>query len=623
MLYEFADYTLDTQRYELRHTGVLSGIEPQVFDILAYLLAHRDRVVTRQELLEHVWPARFVSETTLDHRLMQARQVIGDNGQRQRFIKTIRGRGYRFVAAVQERAETPGLEAPEMAPASGTPLWRCERIGQEEAGPPPAVMGTAFPVRAPAPAVAAPLALPAMEGERKQVTVLCCTLADARARAARLGAAVMSGLVQRLGALAEPALAQFEGTIIHYGDNGFLALFGAPVAHEDHAWRAVLAASTLHQRLAAADAMHGLPPGESLVVCIGLHTGPVVIGSRGEASLRLDTAEEGTTAVATALSTLAEPGTILLSAVTQRLVQEEVQVESYGAITLDGSSAPVPVYAIHDIVRQRAGVPGRGGRVLSRFVGRQRELALLHERLAYAASGHGQVIGIAGEPGIGKSRLLNEFRQSLRGMALTYYAAHCFPYATATPYLPVRDLLRQMCGLADTDRLAAITAKISWALQEAGLDPETGTPVLLQLLDIPGAAERLASLSPAGPPGADLYAPVADVPALQSTTPVDPDCGEFALDRHHLGDLADGGGGTPDRCSHLASGDLSARVSAALARVLHGDAHDPPPSAVGGESDHGALGRTDLAAPRAASTRAPGKSGGESLLSGGVGLVCC
>jgi len=120
----------------------------------------------------------------------------------------------------------------------------------------------------------------------------------------------------------------------------------------------------------------------------------------------------------------------------------------------------------------------------------------LHERLAYAASGHGQVIGIAGEPGIGKSRLLNEFRQSLRGMALTYYAAHCFPYATATPYLPVRDLLRQMCGLADTDRLAAITAKISWALQEAGLDPETGTPVLLQLLDVPGAAERLAALSP-------------------------------------------------------------------------------------------------------------------------------
>jgi len=102
---------------------------------------------------------------------------------------------------------------------------------------------------------------------------------------------------------------------------------------------------------------------------MGLHTGPVVIGSREEGSLRLDITGESTTAVATALSTLAAPGAILLSAATQRLVQEEVQVESYGAITIDGSAVPVPVYAIRDIVRQRTGVPGRGGRVLSRFVG--------------------------------------------------------------------------------------------------------------------------------------------------------------------------------------------------------------------------------------------------------------
>src|SRR5262249_1837291 len=149
---------------------------------------------------------------------------------------------------------------------------------------------------------------------------------------------------------------------------------------------------------------------------------------------------EDTTKVAMALSTLAAPGAILLSAATQRLVQEEVQVESYGAIAIDGSAAPVPVFAIHDIVRQRAGVHGRGGRVLSRFVGRQRELALLHERLAHVADRHGQMIGIAGEPGIGKSRLLNEFRQSLRGKEVTYATVHCFSYATATPYLLVRDL---------------------------------------------------------------------------------------------------------------------------------------------------------------------------------------
>src|SRR5262249_32594523 len=105
------DYTLDTQLYELRHAGALCPLEPQVFAILCYLIAHRERVVTRQELLEHVWPERFISETTLDHRVMQARQAIGDSGQTQRCIHTLRGRGYRFVGTVEERtvASVPSL----------------------------------------------------------------------------------------------------------------------------------------------------------------------------------------------------------------------------------------------------------------------------------------------------------------------------------------------------------------------------------------------------------------------------------------------------------------------------------------------------------------------------------
>src|SRR5262247_2720250 len=102
MLYLFDDYALDTQLYELRHAGVPCPLEPQVLAILLYLLQHRDRLITRQELLEHVWPERFISETTLDHRVMQVRQAIGDSGQTQRRIQTLRGRGYRFVGVVEE-----------------------------------------------------------------------------------------------------------------------------------------------------------------------------------------------------------------------------------------------------------------------------------------------------------------------------------------------------------------------------------------------------------------------------------------------------------------------------------------------------------------------------------------
>jgi DNA-binding winged helix-turn-helix (wHTH) protein/tetratricopeptide (TPR) repeat protein len=111
MLYLFDDYILDTQLYELRHAGAPCPLEPQVFAVLHYLIQHRDRVVTRQELLEHVWPERFISEATLDHRVMEVRQAIGDSGQTQRRMHTLRGRGYRFVGTVEEctAASTPSL----------------------------------------------------------------------------------------------------------------------------------------------------------------------------------------------------------------------------------------------------------------------------------------------------------------------------------------------------------------------------------------------------------------------------------------------------------------------------------------------------------------------------------
>jgi DNA-binding winged helix-turn-helix (wHTH) protein len=106
--------------YERRHAGALCPLEPQVFAILCYLIAHRERVVTRRELLEHVWPERFISETTLDHRVMQARQAIGDSGQTQRRIHTLRGRSYRFVGTVGERTV-----------ASATPSWRSCTSGMQ------------------------------------------------------------------------------------------------------------------------------------------------------------------------------------------------------------------------------------------------------------------------------------------------------------------------------------------------------------------------------------------------------------------------------------------------------------------------------------------------------------
>ena len=139
----------------------------------------------------------------------------------------------------------------------------------------------------------------------------------------------------------------------------------------------------------------------------------------------------------------------------------------------------MPVYQVRGLTRRRSGVLGRGGRALSRFVGRERELAMLHERLRHATQGQGQVIGIAGEPGMGKSRLLYEFRQSLRERPVTYCEGHCLAYGRATPYLPVRDLLRQLCGITEAEarRRSRRTSTPTW--HAVGMAPADEAPYLL------------------------------------------------------------------------------------------------------------------------------------------------
>jgi DNA-binding winged helix-turn-helix (wHTH) protein len=138
VLYAFDDYQLDTQRYELRHGGALCALERQGFNVLVYLVQHRDRVVTKDELMEQLWPNQSVSESTLTQRLRAARRALGDSGRDQRLIKTVHGRGYRFIAAVEEHIagkaasstqETPVVEG--KAPAPSCP--KCQYANLPEA----------------------------------------------------------------------------------------------------------------------------------------------------------------------------------------------------------------------------------------------------------------------------------------------------------------------------------------------------------------------------------------------------------------------------------------------------------------------------------------------------------
>ena len=272
-----------------------------------------------------------------------------------------------------------------------------------------------------------------------------------------------------------------------------LALFGAPVAQEDHAWRALSAAWGLHQRLAADPSRD--PEEARLTVCLGLHTGLMVVGGIGEA-------QEPAAVVGDLLLTVealqehAAPGRLLCSAATARLLQRDVRLEEVAPVPVLGQPHPVRTYQVVGLRTQDgSGTPGVL-RAHSPFVGRAHELATLHTALAQVMGGRGQVVGIVGEPGIGKSRLLAEWRQQLHARAVTYLEGRCLSYGSATPYLPVRDWLRAHCGITPADGAAAITAKVCERLQAVGLAPDSAAPALLPLLGVDAATVQGAGSSP-------------------------------------------------------------------------------------------------------------------------------
>ena len=440
--------------------------------VLRYLVAHPGRLVRKADLLAAVWPDVHVSDWVLTTCIREIRHVLGDVARAPQYIATVHRQGYRFIALVMAVATPPPLSVPAV------PL------------PPPRAAPPAGEVLQSAPTAAA------LEEEHKLVTILCGALAEAPALAARLGPERWYRLLQTVVGLIQEVLQHYTGTLTLVTSDGFTAVFGAPVAQEDHARRAVLAALELRQRLQHAPALQTQDTGGILSLGMGLHAGLVVVGGLGQAPQRLATAVGAPLLIATRLQQQAAPGTILLSAATYELVHAEVQATPCGTLDMDVQPTPMAVYAVQGPLRRHAGVAGRGPRALSPFVGRERELALLQEHLAAAREGQGQVVGLVGVPGMGKTRLVRELCCRIPGDQVTVYEGRCLSYGQNTPYLPVRDLVRQMCGLTEGDAPAGHTAAVQRRLHASGITAEDDVALLLLLLDLPVAPECLARLSP-------------------------------------------------------------------------------------------------------------------------------
>jgi DNA-binding winged helix-turn-helix (wHTH) protein/tetratricopeptide (TPR) repeat protein len=434
--------------------------------VLRYLIEHPGRLVHKADLLAAVWPDVHVSEWVLTTCIRELRQVLGDAVKTPQYIATVHGQGYRFIAPVTV-AEAPPLSVSATPPQ---PLL-----------PPPSTPEMVLP---------APTGL-VLDAEYKLVTVLCAAVADAPVLGTRLGPEAWYRLLQTVVGWAQDVIRPYDGTLTLPTSEGFTVVFGTPVAQEDHARRAVLAAWELHQRLRQPSALRAQSPGGGLALRLGLHSGLVVVGKLGQAPQHSDMAVGAPFHVATRLQQQAAPGTTLLSAGTYRLVQAEVQAAPCGTLALEGQPIPLSVYTVQGLRGRHAGVMGRGPRTGSPFVGRARELALLHDCLATVRTGQGQVVGLVGEPGLGKTRLVMEFCRSLAGQEVTVVVGQCLSYGQATPYLPVRDLLRQVCGLAEGD-----VAAVQHRLHASGIAAEEDVALLLHLLDLPVEPECLARLSP-------------------------------------------------------------------------------------------------------------------------------
>jgi class 3 adenylate cyclase len=337
----------------------------------------------------------------------------------------------------------------------------------------------------------------AIEGERKPVTVLFCDMVKSTALAERLGAEGMHTLLSHFFEAALAEVHRYEGTINQFLGDGFMALFGAPLAHEDHARRAVLAALGIRRVMEERppELEQGKPVSVSLR--LGLHTGFVVVGAIGD-NLRMDyTAVGDTTHLAARLQQMAEPGAIVISDATARLVRGYVRLEAQGPVDVRGRSAPVSVYLVTGPGARRFALEELEERPLSHFVGRSRELGVLRDLLAEVEAGRGQAVGIVGEPGVGKSRLLLEFRRTLGDQRVSYVEGRCLSFGSAIPFLPVLDVVRATCGLAEAAPPETVLEKFQVALGEIGMDASASTPFLLHLLErSEQLPERLAGLSP-------------------------------------------------------------------------------------------------------------------------------
>src|SRR5437870_11242869 len=323
-----------------------------------------------------------------------------------------------------------------------------------------------------------------LAGERKKVTVLFADLkgslellADRDPEDAR---ALLDAVLERM----MEAVHRYEGTVNQVMGDGIMALFGAPLAHEDHAVRACYAALRMQETVGRYAELIQKTEGISVRIRVGLNSGEVVVRSIGS-DLKMDyTAVGQTTHLAARMEQMADPGTIIVAPSTLRLAEGAVQVASLGARPIKGLDAPIEVSELVGGAPARSKLRFIGGQQLSRFIGRGAGLERLHALLELARAGQGQIAAVSSEAGVGKTRLLYEFLRSAKTQTWRILQGRSHSYERAASYRPIIELLRVYFELDALDPASRVIEKVAATIRD--LDPGLGDTVapLLSLLDV-------------------------------------------------------------------------------------------------------------------------------------------
>ena len=335
-----------------------------------------------------------------------------------------------------------------------------------------------------------------IEGERKLVTVLFADVANFTPMAEKLDPEEVHQIMDGCLRIVMDEIHKYEGTINQFTGDGVMALFGAPVAHEDHAQRACYAALSIQNTLADYGEKLKKERGINFKMRIGLNSGPVVVGSIGD-DLRMEyTAIGDTINVASRMETTAKPGAILSSGHTYKLVRDYFKFESLGKVQVKGKEELQDAYELIMTSEVKTRIEAAAVSGLTKFVGRTREMEALQEALEKVRSGSGQVVGIVGEAGVGKSRLILEMRRVFPKEEYRYLEGRCLQYGGSMAYLPLLDILRSYFGIKEGEQEFPIKKKMNEKIFE--LDEKLKTVLLpfQELLSLKVEEETYLKLEP-------------------------------------------------------------------------------------------------------------------------------